>query len=830
MPFKLKLKKSKQYSIASKSLCVIAVKLLENSTVECIVSSRTLGQECLNNVCQRLQIQQAEYFGLRYQSKQGELRWVDLERPLKRQLDKYSSECTLYLGVMFHVFDVDRLHNDVTRYYYFSHLKSDVIEGKLPCTREEAIQLASYSLQAEFGDHRPEHHTPDYLKNFVLLPKRIDNQEVLLEQIVQAHRNLQGIHHSLAEVYYILAVQRLTGYGEELFQVRDAAGEQVVLGISVKGITAKHDTVYGWDEIVDLVHHKKSFRIEARDTRSSAQFYLPDVETAKYVWKMCVQQHKFFMSAKESETKATLPRASWDLNGNRASNTQPAEESSNRDVVQTDDCNSTAESLKRLPSYRQAPDYETAIRTKYGTTSVSLNDLSSHKNHPLLPPLSCSQYGNFVDLTELRDSLSNLNEGPPMHTYSTPELATAHMSFQYKPPPPYPYGQRSSSSTPDLTRNTLDTGLLSRRAHVEIPSFYEQVCAKPIHTTYVTIGESWSARTSSVSTGERVQASLASEQTEEAPVGPMMMAAMNGLAVTRPHSQGAYRNGDGNVDAVLESYLTEGQVFLEFERITKKRLDADLSTALMPENASRNRFSDVLPYEENRVRLTPSTDNRTGYINASHVSASVGEQQRFYIAAQGPMESTAESFWQMVWENHVTVVVMLTETRDNQGRDKCHQYWPKDKGETLTFGAYHVVCKGWVSSSVAVTSSLVLSRPAVRSSREVWHLRYTDWPDHGCPGNVQGFLGFMEEVDSLRRLSPWSNSPVVVHCTAGVGRTGVAILCDILLFCLDHNVPMDIPRALTLVRMQRMLSVQTLAQYKFVYQVLVRHLQDSRLI
>lgn len=1049
MPFRLKLKKSKQYSVVSKSLCVIAVKLLENSSVECIVSSRTMGRECLQNVCQRLQIQQPEYFGLRYQTKEGLLRWVDLERPLKKQLDKYARECCLYLGVMFHVFSVDQLHNDVTRYYYFSHLKCDVIEGKLACSRQEAIQLASYSLQAEFGDHRPERHTTEYLKNFVLLPKSVlsqeEDHEALLEQIVQAHRSLQGVHHSLAELYYIVAVQRLEGYGEELFDVKDASGNEMVLGVSVEGVTARYcqrdpprePVSYLWSEIVDLIHHRKCFKIEGRDNARSAQFQLEDVPTAKYIWKMCVQQHKFFMSVQEAQnssravgttgrgdsfrwasptdvgsnshlTEVGESRESLDefavyhmqtTHGNEQNGclqeasemrresshseqeAQPATLSSGDGNVDIADGHVSASNLEcdmesvhqsflnlprqsdsvadlrraLLPSYRQAPDYETAVLTKYGVTSCSLNDLPtaetghngqvsqrpvngmddvSRSCNPLLPPLSYSQYGNFADLTHLGDSVSfgdlaNNNRvdaaahgrpppmpAPPLHTYSTPELtsqglsyemnpaqlfANMHLNYQYKPPPPYPYGTRPSVSTPDLTRNhphlrvSVSPDLVSRRNLSQSTIQGSEPCLpnylahhinglvsnepKPVLPTYVPVGESWNARVSAVAQPQRIQVYVSSsptpaivEQTTRAsdrlqaqdtqatdgessatrPVGPMMLAAMNGLSLTLTRSDPLLvERGDvaevcppspreQRPDSVLESRLADGQVFLEFERIAKRKPNADFSTALLLENVSRNRFSDVLPYEENRVRLTPSAENRTGYINASHVSASVGDSQRFYIAAQGPMQTTARSFWQMVWENHVGVVVMLTEIEDDQGREKCFQYWPQSDGEgsALVFGDYRVVRKSAVSSTVAVTTSLVLSRMqgVTCSHRNVWHLRYTDWPDHGTPGDVQGFLGFMEEVDSVRRLAVNDqrlrsrNAPTVVHCTAGVGRSGVVILCDILLFCLDHNVPVDVPRVLTLVRMQRMLSVQTLAQYKFVYQVLIRYLRNSRLI
>lgn len=1125
MPFRLKLKKSKHYSVVSKSLCVIAVKLLENATVECIVSSRTVGRECLQNVCQRLQITQPEYFGLRYQTRDGQQRWVDLERPLKKQLDKHGAAssresgggcCSLQLGVMFYVPDAAQarrlLQSDVTRYYYFSQLKSDVIEGKLPCDRREAIRLASYSLQAEFGDHRPEHHTAEYLRNFALFPKSVllacaneEEEAALLDEIVNAHRSLQGLDHATAELYYIQAVQRLEGYGEERFEVRDASGVDMVLGVSVQGVTARHvrrsgeqdnsqaaahtstqeqqlpHVVYHWSEIVDLIHHKRCFKIVGRDAVHSGQFHLDDVSTAKYIWKMCVQQHGFFMGMQETASSPggmmgeTYTRATsgsvgagdsfrWasvpdveNASGERGTDVGESRESLDElGVYHTETRNSenytfpgstselvnpnqngydhhptnplpvrenavastehiprmvsneigqqvnsmhhsyvslprsseSATDLRRalLPSYRQAPDYETAVLTKYGVTSCSLNDLPLetqqnsqvyHQQHPalttsaatneldlslsrscnpLLPPLSYMHYGNFADLTELGDSMSfgdlannnNRIDGvahgrappllaPPLHTYSTPELtsqglsyevnpaqlfANMHLNYQYKPPPPYPYGQRPSASTPDLTRNhhqlraSASPDLVSRRhlsqstiqgSEPNLPHYQAAVNGnmmseslrsiveppRPVLPTYVPVGESWNAQVSGVAQPQRIQVCVSSPTTREQvaaaatkpvdatpvppprkqvteekreppsqeaspahPLGPMMVAAMNGLTLTVAQPDqlltGDQSSGDQESpstttskelrpEQILESRLEDGQVFLEFERIAKRKPNADFTTALLSENTSRNRFSDVLPYEENRVRLTPTADNRTGYINASHVSASVGDSQRFYIAAQGPTRETAKSFWQMVWENHVGVVVMLTETEDEHGREKCFQYWPTADGDdaALSFGEYRVTRKGVVSSAVAVTTSLTVSRSqgVACSHRNVWHLRYTDWPDHGTPGDIQGFLGFMEEVDSVRRLASGDqrllrarNTPMVVHCTAGVGRSGVVILCDILLFCLDHNVPVDVPRVLSSVRMQRMLSVQTLAQYKFVYHVLIRYLRNSRLI
>ena len=156
---------------------------------------------------QRLGLQQPDLFGLKYVSRRSypKIRWVDLDRPLKKQLDKYSTEPYLFLGVIFYVTDVSLLEDEITRYHYFLQLKMDVVEGRLRCNHEQAIVLASYSLQAEFGDHDPEKHTAEYLKDFPLLPKPMvdqfeDRMGALTDAVVMQHASLAGIAQQLAEV------------------------------------------------------------------------------------------------------------------------------------------------------------------------------------------------------------------------------------------------------------------------------------------------------------------------------------------------------------------------------------------------------------------------------------------------------------------------------------------------------------------------------------------------------------------------------------------------------------------------------------------------------
>ncbi|KAB0343302.1 hypothetical protein FD754_020228 [Muntiacus muntjak] len=329
----------------------------------------------------------------------------------------------------------------------------------------------------------------------------------------------------------------------------------------------------------------------------------------------------------------------------------------------------------------------------------------------------------------------------------------------------------------------------------------------------------------------------------EAQKRPLMLAALNGLSVAR----GSGRE-ESRVDATrvpmderfrtLKKKLEEGMVFTEYEQIPKKKANGIFSTAALPENAERSRIREVVPYEENRVELIPTKENNTGYINASHIKVVVGGAEWHYIATQGPLPHTCHDFWQMVWEQGANVIAMVTAEEEG-GRTKSHRYWPKlgSKHSSATYGKFKVTTKFRTDSGCYATTGLKVKHLLSGQERTVWHLQYTDWPDHGCPEDVQGFLSYLEEIQSVRRhtnsmLEGTRNMhpPIVVHCSAGVGRTGVVILSELMIYCLEHNEKVEVPMMLRLLREQRMFMIQTIAQYKFVYQVLIQFLQNSRLI
>ncbi|XP_022081283.1 tyrosine-protein phosphatase non-receptor type 21-like [Acanthaster planci] len=1292
MPFGLRLKKTRRYNVTGKNSFVVRIQLLDNTLLELTLTSESLGQDCLDTIAQRLQLEETMYFGLQYINKGYKLRWVDLEKPLKKQLEKNAQDPVLRFCVMLFASNVHQLRQEITRYLYFLQLKTDIIEGILPCSPEQAVLLASYAVQAEFGDYDQQRHTVEYLQDFVLLPKNLTSDPEILSDLIQevinAYTNHAGMSPDMAELAYITETSQLEGYGQETYPAKDESGQELLLGASSLGIFVKHlngqpTVTFKWSDIVNMGHNRRLFGIETAHNEETVQFQVEDAETAKYVWRMCKTQQQFYKMCLANTKPAALEVSLDGISGfdkrklisnssyrggsierrptlrkrneqTEQSNVNIKDLSSDESIHQTMapdgptftqsqlsldhqwaqdnhgqftmsqlslERPSTAdhhayangnlrvanhngsvysvnsanqvlpmqvsptssnlslpgnELLKAklqaaLPAYRPSPDYNPNVHGQHiimlnHDQSSSMGNLGSgsgaygHVDSRLFqqPELrqrshthNSNQYrhqyrlsygglpshhpGQFWESAPLHHMMYGPgNHSAIIHTYSVPEL-TSHLQTteeyiaakllknKFRPPPPYP---RGSTSTPDLARqnwqnyqvSSSSPDLVSRRLqHVTIhplhevhqglssmesdmstssgnvaqslpmeafqnlhlsndvsrpqdfgaqnmnmfvgqqafpsspphsatgnlvmhnsgstsptevpilqaPAGYEdpgtvflpdgtfpvdsQVqspkYSKDYHiplvrppsefadtsdidsnlspnsvgspprqfklpghnpemyiSTQTTVPENsvltyasdfaqvehrrpttLSSQTvppnrdsglqqspeplspemqelnpgqfamlhidkanlvdpsrsqlnqrdsgivetalvgplpsppanfsskPSINEGERLKASQltqagpehatqvtnghsTSQESEPEEVtqsadsvdkekndymGPLKLAAMSGLTLVRPGGKEEDDEDDPKHprDArrkILEEHLKNGQVFTEYELIPKKRPNAIFYTAQLPDNEHRNRFKDVLPYEDKRIELAPMHDNSTGYINASNIKIPIARDTCQYLAAQGPMESTVKDWWRMVWERRIHVIAMLTKLEEG-GKEKCFKYWPdcSSSKNTVEFGPFRIIGQFSNDSGCYITSGLTVRHVPSGEQRTVWHLQYTDWPNQGCPDDVHGYLAFVEEFQSVcRHANSISDkpSPPLVHCSAGVGRSGVLILTDLMLNSLEHNEEINVPRMLERLRNQRMLMVQTVGQYIFVYRALVQSLRNTRLI
>ncbi|OCT87568.1 hypothetical protein XELAEV_18021265mg [Xenopus laevis] len=252
----------------------------------------------------------------------------------------------------------------------------------------------------------------------------------------------------------------------------------------------------------------------------------------------------------------------------------------------------------------------------------------------------------------------------------------------------------------------------------------------------------------------------------------------------------------------------------EFSELPKFLEDLAVSDADLPWNRSKNRFTNIKPYNKNRVKLiadagVPGSD----YINASYVSGYIFPNE--FIATQGPLAGTMGDFWRMVWETRAKTIVMLTQCYE-KGKIRSHQYWPEDNKPVTVFGDI-VITK--ITEDVQIdwtTRDLKVERHG--DYMMVRQCNYTSWPEHGVPESTASLLHFIKMIRAKR---PHENTPTIVHCSAGVGRTGVFVALDHLIQHLNHHDFVDIYGLVAELRSERMCMVQNLAQYIFLHQCVV---------
>ncbi|XP_051854607.1 receptor-type tyrosine-protein phosphatase V-like [Antechinus flavipes] len=257
--------------------------------------------------------------------------------------------------------------------------------------------------------------------------------------------------------------------------------------------------------------------------------------------------------------------------------------------------------------------------------------------------------------------------------------------------------------------------------------------------------------------------------------------------------------------------------FQEFEELKEVGKEQPKLEAEHPANAIKNRYPHVLPYDHSRVRLTPLDDEpHSDYINANFIPGYSRSQE--FIATQGPMKKTLKDFWRLVWEQQVHTIVMLTVGMEN-GRVLCEHYWPLDS-TPVTYGEITIRLlvedkeEDWTKREFQV-----LHGPQ-NQERWVQQLQFTAWPDHGVPEAPSSLVAFAELVQERVQAAP-SISPTLVHCSAGVGRTGTFVALVRLLQELQEEQVVDVFYTVYALRLYRPLMIQTPIQYIFLHSCLL---------
>ncbi|XP_067052052.1 tyrosine-protein phosphatase non-receptor type 2-like isoform X2 [Acropora muricata] len=242
-----------------------------------------------------------------------------------------------------------------------------------------------------------------------------------------------------------------------------------------------------------------------------------------------------------------------------------------------------------------------------------------------------------------------------------------------------------------------------------------------------------------------------------------------------------------------------------------------LTAARLPENRQLNRYRDVLPYDHSRVILK---DGPPDYINANLVE--ISRLNRRYILTQGPLSHTAKHFWQMIWEQNTTAIIMLNRVVE-KNQVKCFQYWPcgqaADHSDMLEFEDFKVYYLKEVGNDYFTIRTLELENFVTGEKRCIYHFHYQTWPDFGVPTSPATFLAFLFEVRQKGVLSP-DVGPSVIHCSAGIGRSGTFVMVDSILKEIESTGDMEqisITDVLLEIRQYRVGLIQTPDQLRFTY-------------
>jgi len=837
------------------------------------IHKKASGHRLMELVFSHLELVEKDYFGLQFSDNGSILpaemmRWLDPAKSVKKQLNS-TLPYTLWLRVKFYMSDPSKLQEEYTRYHFFLQLKKDVYDGKLILSPSAACLLTSYVLQSELGDYCVEEHSCGYMKAIKFLPAQHLSDD-LEKKVTELHKLHRGQTPADAEYNFLDHVKRLDNYGVDLHQAKDSQDRDIHLGVTSIGLVVFYNNIkintFSWSKIIKLSFKRRRFFILLRREPSENYdsllgFNFVSYRSCKNLWKSCVEHHSFFRLH-----VSTLPGKRFHFSlGSKfrysgRTEYQTVEEASRRVTERSFVRSSNVHT--RDPLY---PVMETEIFTPpklqkpsvTATTAVSSASPNLSTSSPHMRRVhDTSSSGGKAPRKAWSDTTATQVETSVGGSIDSIDKDKAFVPSQYTR---LVYADEDSSEngkseTQGKCESEGGYGLVTIRMKPDelgrfgfnvkggndqsIPVLVTRVAPNtPAEKCYPRLNEGdqvllINGRDVGQMTHEQVVNFIRASR--ESHSGELVLTVQQNVYVCddeveeptfqyvpdTPHVKDGISRSSALAESILllQEAIQSNSLTEQFEQLYRRAPHRDCKEAKKSENVNKNRYRDISPYDVTRVALLSPHPHT--YINASHITMKIpgsGIVNR-YIASQGPLPHTVEDFWMMIYQTQCTLIVMVT-TVVERGRVKCHKYWP-DIHQTMELPHLEITTlkENKPEGGVAFREFTLCDKES-GEERDITHMQYVAWPDHGVPDDSTDFVNF---VKSVRAAREGQVSPTVVHCSAGIGRTGVLILmetAECLIEACEPVYPLDITRTM---RDQRAMMIQTPNQYKFVCEAIVK--------
>ncbi|KAJ7410710.1 tyrosine-protein phosphatase non-receptor type 3 isoform X1 [Pitangus sulphuratus] len=776
----------------TRSEIICNVHFLDGSVQSFKVNKQDTGQILLDMTYNQLGVMEKEYFGLQQnETSVDSPRWLEPSKPIRKQL------------------------------------KELVLVIRLSCPISSAVVLASYAVQSQLGDYNASVHHSGYLSNYNFIPEQ--NKD-FLTKVESLHEQHSGLKQSEAESCYMNIARTLEFYGVELHSGRDLHNLDLMIGIASGGIAVYRKLIctsfYPWSVnnqycrkvIGGMVWNpsmRRSLSVEHLETKSLPSRSPPvtpnwrsprlrheirkprhsSVDNLTNEISYITETEDVFYTYKGSPTSKD---SDSEFSQNRSPQRRSSEQESPKNVL---DNSPTRSSLTHISpkALAQSPNGVGNISGSYLLEGVDKQFLETYDN--------VTKSSSTEDSSQYYCDKNDLIEGDLLLVRIIPD-EDGKFGFNLKggvdQKMPLVVSRITPGSPADKCIPKLNEGDqivlingrdISEHTHDQVVMFIK--ASRESHTRELAL----------LVRRKVVKQFVDSKSEDEADSHNL---AESILPVCSEYGGDTLEESMEQLRRGLES----GTVLIQFEQLYRKKPGLAVTCAKVPQNMDKNRYKDVLPYDATRIILRGDED----YINANYVNMeipSVGIVNR-YIATQGPLPHTCAHFWQVVWDHKLSLIIMLT-TLTERGRTKCHQYWP-DPPDVMEYGSFRVRCHSEDCTIAYVVREMVITNVETEQQHTVTHLQYVAWPDHGVPDDSMDFLEFV----TCMRPKRVKNEPVLVHCSAGIGRTGVLVTMETAMCLIERNqpvYPLDIVRKM---RDQRAMMVQTSSQYKFVCEAILR--------